>query len=688
MIEVELPDGSVAEFPDGTPNDAIKGALQKRFGGQRPAPAPVQATAPQRQAGQQTYSGALNTWLENAISGIPVVGPAIQKGSDYLGTEAIGLATGQDPAEMRRQVEERRAGRAEQYPASAISGQLGGAIGSTGALGATAGGARALGVTGESLLGRILASGGSNAAISGADTVARGGDGADVVNNMAVSGGLGLAIPAAGEGINRIVSAVGNRVAPTIDAMIAPEQEASRRLGAAVARDRAASPEGVPGQFDEAVARVTGVPMINADRGGETTRALARSVANQSPEARNTIEKVASDRFGSQGLRASEFIRRLSGGAVDDIGYQQAIRDTARYVNKPAYRRAYAEGSNLVKTPELERLMGSPAVVSAMKRAITRGKDRAIKEGFGAFNPAISVTDDGRILFNRTKSGGGTTFPDLQFWDYTKQELDDMANAAARSGENGSAATLRGLAADLRGELDNIVPSYRKAREGAASYFGAEDAIEAGKKFANSPRLIPEARQAIEKMAPAEKAGFQTGFASELIDKIGAVRDRTNVINQIFGSQAARSQIELVFGPQKAKALEAYVRVENLADKLRGAMGNSTTARQLVELGIGGGTGFALSGDWKGALTGAVVAKGGRLAADRANNQVMQIVAKMLTSDDPKIIESAVKQAAKSPAFMRALEDLGNAIAAPARGAAIGATEQRQPLELTVGRPQ
>jgi len=32
MIEVELPDGSIAEFPDGTAPDVIKGALQKRFG--------------------------------------------------------------------------------------------------------------------------------------------------------------------------------------------------------------------------------------------------------------------------------------------------------------------------------------------------------------------------------------------------------------------------------------------------------------------------------------------------------------------------------------------------------------------------------------------------------------------------------------------------------------------------------
>lgn len=31
MIEVELPDGSIAEFPDGTPPDVMKQALQKRF---------------------------------------------------------------------------------------------------------------------------------------------------------------------------------------------------------------------------------------------------------------------------------------------------------------------------------------------------------------------------------------------------------------------------------------------------------------------------------------------------------------------------------------------------------------------------------------------------------------------------------------------------------------------------------
>lgn len=41
MIEVELPDGTIAEFPDGTPNDVIQRVLSQQFGGpQQPEAAP------------------------------------------------------------------------------------------------------------------------------------------------------------------------------------------------------------------------------------------------------------------------------------------------------------------------------------------------------------------------------------------------------------------------------------------------------------------------------------------------------------------------------------------------------------------------------------------------------------------------------------------------------------------------
>lgn len=644
-----------------------------KYGGATKAAEPADAvTTPKDDRTQQTYGGALNTWLENAISGIPIVGPAIQKGSDYLGTEVIGGLTGQDPAQMRADIEQRRGGRNETYPASAFSGKIGGAVASTGAVGATVGGAKALGVTGESLLGRILASGASNSVISGADTVARGGTPGEVVGSMVTGGGVGLAIPAAGAAVKAGFGALGDRVAPFINSIAAPTKEAERRVGTAVIRDQTANPGGLVGPADEAVAQQAGVPLLNADRGGETTRALARSVGNQSPEARATIEKAANDRFGGQGSRAASFIRQVTGGAVDDLGYQQAIRDTARFVNKPAYNKAFASpGAQQMFTPDLQELMQSPAIQRAARMAVGRSANRGAVEGFKAVENPFHQAADGTFRLRQT-ADGKLVAPTLQFWDQVKRNLDSEIGKAGRAGDNTLSADLNALKGKLVAGLDAAVPAYKTARQGAASYFGAEDALEAGKKFVNTPRSIPEARAAYEKFAPAEKAAFQTGFASELIDKIGAVGDRSNVITQVFKSPAARAQIDLALGPQKAKQIEAYIRVEDLADKLRGAMGNSTTARQLAEMGIGGVAGYTFGGhDLKSATAGAALAAGARYGSKQIDQRVMQQVAKMLVSDDPKMLESAIKQASASPTYMKALEDLSGLLAAPARGTAL-----------------
>ena len=50
MIEVELPDGSVAEFPDGTDRSVIASALRKRFGTPQPQPTNEYGLTPERVA--------------------------------------------------------------------------------------------------------------------------------------------------------------------------------------------------------------------------------------------------------------------------------------------------------------------------------------------------------------------------------------------------------------------------------------------------------------------------------------------------------------------------------------------------------------------------------------------------------------------------------------------------------------
>src|SRR5581483_4801562 len=127
------------------------------------------------------------------------------------------------------------------------------------------------------------------------------------------------------------------------------------------------------------------------------------------------------------------------------------------------------------------------------------GKDRAITQGFGAMRQGVTV-ENGLVKFTRGKNGV-PTYPNLAFWDATKRELDDATSAALRAGRKEEAATLTGLTKTLRGELDRLVPSYANARAGAAKFFGAEDALEAGQKFVGASQRygIPATRRALAK---------------------------------------------------------------------------------------------------------------------------------------------------------------------------------------------
>ena len=182
---------------------------------------------------------------------------------------------------------------------------------------------------------------------------------------------------------------------------------------------------------------------------------------------------------------------------------------------------------------------------------------------------------------------------------------------------------------------------------------------------------------------------------SELIDGIKVSGDRTNVINRTFKSQAAHESMELAFGPQGSKEIEAYVRVEDLADRLRGSMGGSTTARQLWEMGAGAAAGgYANSDDGfmdmlKGGIMGAGAAHGARLIGESATRNSVIQVANFLSHDNPGALQAAVKLASQNPSIMRALEVFSPAVKGPIRATSIVAPrilgqDKREPLELSV----
>jgi hypothetical protein len=514
-----------------------------------------------------------------------------------------------------------------------------------------------------STAGKILAGGAEGAGYSAASGFgnAQGVDRfKDAGTGALIGGAFGAGVPALSAGLRAGYNGVKGLLG-TAGSVVNPESEAANRIANAMKTDRS-SAAGVLSTGDVLAAAQNNQPLMNIDRGGENTRALARSAANQSPEARGMMEKNVSDRFANQNGRVVGLMDRITGGQADDLAAQDVLRSAAKAVNQPAYNKAYqSPAAQQLYTPELQQLMQSPAVRKAVQEVEAKSANRSAIEGTKAIKNPFHEAADGSFKL-RQKADGTFVAPTLQFWDQVKRNLDDAIGPAQRAGEKSTASDLIGIKNKLVNTLDAAVPEYKAARQGAASFFGAEDALDAGKKFAKSTRLLPEYKRGIMAMKAPERELFKTGFASEIIDAAKTSGDRTNVINRIFASPESREKMVMALGDKGARDVEAFVRVEHAMDAARGALGNSSTARQLVELGLIGGGTWYYTGDFNKGVAVAAAAKGLKMGAQKIDQRVMKRVAEILLSDDPALIKKAMQNAAFSPKYLAAIQAVTKSI--------------------------
>ena len=435
---------------------------------------------------------------------------------------------------------------------------------------------------------------------------------------------------------------------------------------------------------DEAVAASNGQQLINADRLGPGAKDLARTAVNTDPAAKAALSEVVQDRFLTQNLRAEDWVKRNTGAPTNVQVVQQWIDKSAKGANNPAYNTAYSQpAAKNIFTPEIEQLMQSETFRSAIKAAVKTSNEEAALTGAQAIkNPFVF----NQISKSYTPRAG--VEPSLRFWDHVQQALRRRASQVARSGEfDFDVGQIKRLRGQLNEVLDDIVPDFATARGGAAKWFGAEDALEAGQKFAASKSDIAEATAAHAGFSPTDKRLFASGFASDLLAKINRVNDPVNVIDTVFGSPHARAQIDLAMGPAAAKELESFVRIEHIMNATKQAVqGGSNTAAQLASMGVLGGIGggFAGSGGNINPMTwnpmhiasGAGLMAMGRLGARsfglEVDQKVMREIARLLASDDPQLIRRAVENASRSSKSATAVKAIEQGLAMITRMAPAG----------------
>jgi hypothetical protein len=379
--------------------------------------------------------------------------------------------------------------------------------------------------------------------------------------------------------------------------------QAAQRVRAAMEADAAAkaklqgvspkSPALGMSAEDIQAAQQAGQPWVVGDIGGAQTRMLARTVKNLSPEAGAYLETPLESRFQIQGSRLADYMRNAIGvsdgtGAAD---VRDALTRMSRVENKDAYSKAYSQpAAQSMWDNDFSQLMQAPVVQNSIEDAVNLGKNISAAAGHPTVeNPFIKDANGNWTL--KVNPDGSTATPNLQFWDYVKQSLDDKVNAAYSNQANKLGNAYKDVRDTLREKLDTAVPEYNQARAGAAKFFGAQDAHEAGTNFLRNMNAYntDDAMNAFKKMSSADQKLFGMGMSSDIINRASNMNDSSNVA-RMFNSPSSRQKLAMGLGEDQAAALEAYIRRESMMNMLKTAVGgNSSTAAQLLAAEMFGG---------------------------------------------------------------------------------------------------
>jgi hypothetical protein len=499
-----------------------------------------------------------------------------------------------------------------------------------------------------------------------------------------LGGAIGGAAPTFVRGAEAFARATGklaSNVSAPFRSAVGPEREAARRINEALARDGVTDPAARLAELQS-----TGANAVIGDIGGETTRRLARSASNLSSEAGDALSGAVSDRFASQGDRVVDILKGFGPSAAGKT--MDELEQAARLANRPAYGRAYMQGGNGLWNDNLASLAQAPAVQDAIRSVIKTGANKTVADGMPPIRNPFTTDAAGNLTLAR-QPGGSVATPNLQFWDYVARELRGKAGEAGRGGNKDLAGDYTNLRRMILTELDTAVPAFKEARSGAAQFFQAEDALEAGQKFVTSRMANDEARKAVSRMKPQERELFAEGFRSDLIAKIREIGDGRDVVRAVFGNPAMRERVEIAIGKSQATQLQAALTVEQALLPLQAAVkGNSTTIQQLLASGaaasapaaVGGAAGFLQGRDTASAVAGALAGAALRRGNTKIQQGLAKEIGKMLASDDLKLIQRATHIASKSPAALRFIQDFAD------EAAKLGGLSA-SPLEVTV-RPR
>lgn len=438
-----------------------------------------------------------------------------------------------------------------EHPGLSTGLQVTGGVASALPLAATATGARLLGMGGQTMLGRMLASGASGGAIGFGHGFGSGKDFSDRLRKGTVGGlvggGVGLAVPPASWALGKTFSGarsgarkIGGLFGLGDDA--AQSSRAERALSDAAARD-ALSAERLADLGDDAM-------LLDA---GPNLRQQAAVIAAAPGRGQKTVRDAISRRAAGATGRVTSAMDDALGPNWNVVQTVDDLTALAREQSRPLYETFYRQPIKI--TEAIEGVLKTPSGKSALAKAVRLAADEGAQ------------IDPSNL--------------DARGLDYVKRGLDALYQ---RARDDQTRRAIDGLRRQFIRAIDEQTPTYAAARSVYSGQASMRDALESGLDVFNRSVSPDQLRADLAKMSEAERRAFMIGARAQVAEIMGTARNEPAAATREFLDKGwNREKLSLLLGDDPAEKLIRTLRSEKtFADTANIVTRNSETASRLA----------------------------------------------------------------------------------------------------------
>lgn len=454
-----------------------------------------------------------------------------------------------------------------------------------------------------------------------------------------IEGGVRLASPMFGKVINFVRKQFGDKADNAVQAELL-------RLA-----------EGTGKTVDEVIADVAEGRVI-ADN--QTLVNAIRSMMSEGGLTKAEILSASAGRAASTRTAAQQELRGALAPQFQDPNVIRAMKQSDEQLKaqeRKGYEKVFASGATV--PPELEKQMLN--VIQRMPRAADELVDIYTA---GSLVPLFKKADDGSIQFVRT--------PTIEDAEILRRKLDEMAKQQYDAGSGTMGKIVSDLEKSVRTPLDVASPDLASVRQQFAQNSATRKAFNLARNKALTMR-VDELSLMVERMSPDVLEAFRAGA-------LDALRDR-----------ARRSGVLLRDLALEDKQVGAALRVilpEEQAERVLGAVGRAADAtevakkletfsptqpmqREAAKRGSGVSAEDALRGS-QGDVFSLIRMLRNTLPSGQgmSDSQMLQVV-KVLFSEDPTLVETALKDKRALGELLRRAETVVRTVAAGGRTGAV-----------------